>query len=257
VRSEQRARTPHVQLRRRSEIARSEIARSEIARRNVHAAPLNPATPAAHPPARVAGWTNESAAVLPWEPQPNGFCDHSPIGGATEEDFHCTQDMGLVQADTTAIRDAWQANMRAVQEAVIKNGGFAWAYFLQRTTPSNTSTPSQCAAFFRTACAPNASEFTSALFLEYTQPGTYPLVAFEHDLATFLLIRGPFAWMGYAWVGCAVTYDFPAALHLDYGQPSSGQCAETAPGSGVFSRAWSHADVSFDCNTWTPTIAMR
>ena len=31
--------------------------------------------------------------VQSWEP-PQGFCDHSPIGGATEEDYYCTQDMG-------------------------------------------------------------------------------------------------------------------------------------------------------------------
>ena len=34
--------------------------------------------------------------VQNWEPK-EGFCDHSPIGGATEEDFYCTADMGLTQ----------------------------------------------------------------------------------------------------------------------------------------------------------------
>jgi hypothetical protein len=194
--------------------------------------------------------------VLPWEPQPEGFCDHSPIGGATEENSHCSEDMGLVQADTTAIRDAWVANMRAVQQAVVAAGGFAWAYFDQQSTPAQGN-PAACAAFFRSACAPNSSTFTSTLFLEFTQPKTYPLVAFPQDLATFLLIRGPYAYLGYAWVGCSVQYDFPDALNADYGAPSAGQCAETAPGSGVFARAWTHADVQFDCNTWTPTINMK
>ena len=193
--------------------------------------------------------------MLPWEPQPNGYCDHSPIGGATEEDAHCIDDMGLVQADTTAIRAAWVDNMRAVQEAVLANGGFAWAYFDQQATPAKGNA-SACAAFFRSACAPNSSTYTSTLLLQYTSPHTYPLVAFPQDLATFLLIRGPYAFLGYAWVGCDVQYDYPDALNEDFGQPAS-QCAETAPDSGVFERAWSHADVQFDCNTWTPTIRMK
>jgi len=196
------------------------------------------------------------AQVLPWEPQPNGFCDHSPIGGPTEENAHCVEDMGLVQANTTAIRAAWAANMQAVQAAVLAHGGFAWAYFKQESTPTKGNA-SACAAFFREACAPNSSTYASTLLLEYTQPKTYPLVAFSQDLATFLLVRGPYAYLGYAWVGCDVQYDFPEALSLDYGVPSSGQCTETAPGSGVFERAWTHADVQFDCNTWTPTINMK
>ena len=196
--------------------------------------------------------------MLPWEPQPHGFCDHSPIGGATEEDAHCSEDMGLVQADTTAIRAAWADNMRAVQAAVLAHGGFAWAYFDQQATPA-AGNASACAAFFRGACAPNSSTHASTLFLEYTQPHTFPLVAFPQDLATFLLIRGPYAYLGYAWVGCDVQYDYrDTALNADYGEPVAGQqCAETAPGSGVFARAWTHADVQFDCNTWTPTITMK
>lgn len=65
--------------------------------------------------------------------------------------------------------------------------------------------------------------------------------------------------MGYAWVGCSAEYEYPEDLNLDYGEPvpAGGQCAETAPGSAVFARAWSHADVQFDCNTWTPTVTMK
>jgi hypothetical protein len=39
---------------------------------------------------------NTSSPIAPWQPK-EGFCDHSPIGGATEEDLYCTADMGLTQ----------------------------------------------------------------------------------------------------------------------------------------------------------------
>jgi hypothetical protein len=64
------------------------------------------------------GWTNTSAAIQPWQPK-EGFCDHSPIGGATEEDFNCAADMGLTQDDTTAIFNGWRATINAVNEAVL------------------------------------------------------------------------------------------------------------------------------------------
>ena len=29
------------------------------------------------------------------------------------------------------------------------------------------------------------------------------------DLASFLLVRGPYAWLGHGWVGCDREYHFP------------------------------------------------
>ncbi len=78
----------------------------------------------------------------------------------------------------------------------------------------------------------------------------------EQDIANFLLVRGPFAWLGHGWLGCSRDYEVPALLDADFGEPL-GLCAETAPHSGVFARAWSKADVQMDCNTWTPTITFK
>lgn len=108
--------------------------------------------------------------------------------------------------------------------------------------------------------------------------GTYsPLPQFEEDLAYFLLIRGPYAWLGYGWVSCDVRvdiwgasnllslnhehrcpvqidYDYrQAELQADYGTPL-GTCAETAIGSGVFVRKYAKALVQMDCNTYTGTV---
>ena len=80
------------------------------------------------------------------------------------------------------------------------------------------------------------------------------LPAFEQDLATFLLVRGAFAWLGYGWLGCgdatgsaaAGPYVRPPALELDYGTPI-GHCEETGPSSGVFRREWTKASVQMSC----------
>ena len=77
---------------------------------------------------------------------------------------------------------------------------------------------------------------------------TSPLPKVASDIGFFLTVRGPYWWLGYAWVGCSVPYDFPPALSVDYGVPL-GTCAETGTGTGVFERKWSKATSTVDCNS--------
>jgi len=124
-------------------------------------------------------------------------CDESPIGGASEEDFHCTDDMGLTQVDTTAITDGWRMTMGAVRDAVVNAGGFAWQYMA-----SFTGAPAQgptCASWFRGL---GKSFVSQATIMQFTNATQRPLPAVNEDLATYLLVRGPYAWLGYGWLGC-------------------------------------------------------
>jgi len=106
---------------------------------------------------------------------------------------------------------------------------------------------------------------TSALMFKFTNQKVQPLQAVAQDLAKFLLVRGPYAWLGYAWIGCTSTwgddaedlYYRPPELDVDYGEPSSGVCAETEEGSGVFTREWTKASVSFDCATWAGSVVVK
>ena len=86
------------------------------------------------------------------------------------------------------------------------------------------------------------------------------------DLATFLLVRGEFAWLGYGWEGCnsggapatATKYgEWRPDLDEDYGQPLDATCRETASGSAVFTRRWSKATVELDCARWAGKITMH
>jgi hypothetical protein len=198
------------------------------------------------------GWTNTSRAVQPWQPQPLGYCDHSPIGGATEESYYCTVDMGLTQADTTALTDAWSETMAAVQAAILAKGAFAWAYFRQETIPGPGNADA-CAAWFR---GTGASLKDYAFVQQWTNATQRPLPAVSQDIAAFLLLRGPYAWIGSGWIGCVTDYPFPAELEVDYGVPMTPYFNETAPGSGVFTRSWTKATVTFSCPTWTGTVVM-
>jgi len=137
------------------------------------------------------GWTDSPATVLPWEPK-EGFCDHSPIGGPTEENFFCTADMGLKQADTTAITSAYRETFNLVQQTVIGAGAFAWQFMRQTTAPVGAN-ESVCTAWVREW----QDAASGAYMQEWSQPTQRPLPHVETDLAAFLLVRGPYAWIGY------------------------------------------------------------
>ena len=96
------------------------------------------------------------------------------------------------------------------------------------------------------------SHWAALLTTKLCTPRTSPV----QDIANFLLVRGPYAFLGHGWLGCSQQYQFPDALNADYGVPA-GLCAETAPNSSVFTRDFSKSTVTMDCNAWKPTITMK
>jgi hypothetical protein len=121
---------------------------------------------------------------------------------------------------------------------------------------------SECHSFFERECGDNPALYKAALQLEFTSPKSRPLPQLTEDLATFLLVRGDYAWIGYSWIGCSSEarpdtpsglYYRPAELDLDYGVPQ-GTC--TQEGS-VFKRSYSNADVLFDCDSYKASITMH
>ena len=192
-----------------------------------------------------------------------GFCDHSPIGGPSEENFHCTQDMGLTQADTTAITDAWRTTLALVRQTLIAAGSWAWAFFQTWDLPADAAA---CQTALTQACSAGWPGFDYGTMVQWTLneapynasfARTAPLQRVDLDIAMFQTVRGPWFFLGYAWVGCSVPYDFPAQLRTqDLGVPL-GRCAESAPGSGLFSRQWSKGTSSVNCNTMQGSVVVH
>ena len=102
----------------------------------------------------------------------------------------------------------------------------------------------------------SVSAFYNATTMHSLSGDHATLPNFAQDLAVFLLLRGPFAYLGFGWSGCNVVTAFPDELKADVGEPT-GFCAETAPNSGVFTREWSKATVTMDCNSYVGTVTPR
>jgi hypothetical protein len=108
----------------------------------------------------------------------------------------------------------------------------------------------------RKYCRSDNPNLEAAFIYEWTREamGVHapPAAAVMQDLARFLLVRGPYSYIGWQWVGCSDSYDRPPQLEHDYGVPVDAVCREAAP--GVFEREWTSGMVRMDCNNWTATL---
>ena len=192
------------------------------------------------------------------------FDDSWSAAGPSEESADAVNATGLTKSDVADMVAAGAANRDGMVATVIAGGGFVWQYFLgggaQAAPGRDQSNPrANCTGWLRANCGPDAPflNASNALVFGFTRINhthPFPMPAFEQDLATFLLTRGPYAWLGSGWIGCDREYPYPPELAADYGEPA-GVCRETAP--GIFEREWTKASVKMDCPNWQGTITMK
>lgn len=181
-----------------------------------------------------------------------------------------TEDTGLTPADQAMISASYVKNMAAVYAEVLARGQFSWQQMWNgQSSPDDKNgcctrplveQGATCAPTLRRLCAADSPAQTRLMQYSFSPGGCkgdpsalqFPL----QDIANFLLIRGDYAYLGHGWLGCSRTYEVPKEINYDYGTPTE-LCHETAPNSGVFTRDWTKATISLDCNTWTPTITMK
>eukprot|EP01051_Picozoa_sp_SAG22_P000777 SAG22_NODE_24_length_30194_cov_6.086327_10_plen_813_part_00 len=223
--------------------------------------------------------------VKPTEYAPNGR-------GPSEENRNALLDTGLSPAETLKMCDAWHNNVQQAHRKIVASKAYSWQLFncgpsitndtytwenaqFQCDCNTNFSAPgrdltnprAKCTEWMREYCVPPAGAKQGrlesiALFFGFTMDSlssvlnrNHAFPAFMQDLASFLMVRGPFAWLGYPWIDCGYDgYLRPPELDVDYGSPT-GQCEEVGT-TGVFKREWSKALVEVDCGAWTGTIRM-
>ena len=155
--------------------------------------------------------------------------------------------------------------MDVVINRTLSLGKFAWQLLgsaTVRATPAAT-----CKADLASFCRPGALVQHEAMWYPATQTRAattqHGKGLWGQDLVSFLLIRGPYAYFGHGWQGCAQPladqgggYPFPSQLNTDFGTPL-GLCAETHAGSGVYQREYTKATVKMDCNTGEPSVVLK
>ncbi len=186
-------------------------------------------------------------------------------GDFPDSQGHIVQDTGMTTNDLVSITNAYNYNMEVLKNYTLQQGKFSWQMLWSggdpngkgSTCPSPLVNQNTCASDLRGLCTASSPAQSRTMMYAFG-PGACRgdpsnLVQFDQDLANFLLVRGPYAYLGHGWLGCSRTYVYPPQLNADYGTPL-GFCSETAPNSGVFTRQFTKSTVQMDCNTWTPTL---
>lgn len=196
-----------------------------------------------------------------------------PDGRWPDAKPNVTEDTGLTKQDLIDGTAAYWDNMAALQNYTLEKGKFSWQMLWTGgdpegrggTCPGPLVTSDKCASELRSLCSASSPQHKDRTMMYSFGPGhchncrdQLPVdpPQLQEDLANFLLVRGPYAYLGHGWLGCSHTYIFPPELNLDYGEPTE-LCKETAPGSEIFVRDWTKATVQMDCNTFTPTLTMK
>jgi hypothetical protein len=161
----------------------------------------------------------------------------------------------------------WNENAHAAYvgawEAVVARGGFGWnllrdpdgRFALTGGVPSQPTNAS-CAGYLRAKCGNASWEGQRWAMMMSPQPGSE-----RQSVAAFMLLRGPYAWIGRGWLGGDVDTSLvtPELHSLDPGLPL-GPCSRsaTADASGeVWVREYSKMTVSLNCSSWSASFVPR
>jgi hypothetical protein len=220
--------------------------------------------------------------------------DRMETFGVSEEDSHFWNDTGLGPPNSPtmkALNAAFTVNMERLYDHIVAVGGFAWQMFyagpyqlMPTYFPNATVDPSKpydtaaCTKLLREQfCIENGTHMNQALVYtgnsKWGSQNITGAIQAEQYLSTFLLTRGPFAWLGYDWKNCMSgcdanhdrsaggpcrSYPRPAQWDEDFGTPVAEHCAETLPNSSaVFVREWTKASVRWNCETGVGTITRK
>jgi len=196
------------------------------------------------------------------------FDDQFNPNGATESKG-TLPNLGLTPAQGAQVSEYYWAHMNTVYDTLIKRGAFAWQLLWtgQKDCPWKNSysclgttgtkylvEKGKCRAQLSAMCKADSQAQNRAMMFPFAGKDPSKLAAFEQDLASFLLARGPHAFLGHSWLGCSKEYSFPDALNADYGEPTE-LCHETS--HGVFERDWTKAKVIMDCGKYEASITMK
>lgn len=148
------------------------------------------------------------------------FDDQFNPNGATESDGNLAN-LGLTTAQGQALSDAYWAHMNVVYAELLKRGKFSWQQLwtgqatcdyvnsydcLGKTGTVLLVTKEKCAQNLRSLCSHDSPAQTRTMLFPFHTSDPAVLPDFEEDLANFLLVRGPYAFLGHAWHGCRYVF---------------------------------------------------
>jgi hypothetical protein len=184
------------------------------------------------------------------------------LTGPTEMDKNFISDTGLSPEQMQDQVSAYHDNMNRLHRAALEAGGYTWFMITGRGPGVRHLGPTdsaRCAAQLRPYCTGDIGTTPgpwSQAHMYIVQPADVIANATSYT-AEFLISRGPFAWIGYSWLGCDGTdWPRPELWDADYGSEPAAPCLETGNDTRVFTRRFAHATVEWDCVAARGVITM-
>ena len=158
--------------------------------------------------------------------------------------------MGLSAVQLLLAQNDTYRFFNAAVAALAAQGTFIWLGFngLQQGDPDGVGeapTRGTCAAYMATVCDPDWRLVPRTVQWPDAQADKLPV------LASFLVGRGDYTYLGWGWRGAGLPQWDPLFDAYDVGEPA-GACEQTA--AGVWSRNWTRGSATIDCNAWTATL---
>jgi len=189
-----------------------------------------------------------------------GSCT-DPVQGPSEIDKWSQFDMGLSDKDIAEITIGWLANMEVVQKAILQAGGYTWSLIPHQDNANAMPiivNSTNCKNYLETACQEQNPYLSAPLLSGLSYNDTlqeFPFI--REQLASFLLMRGPYAYLGFGEWGMqwSTPVPFPDIVwNTDYGYPLDRTCYEVPGITGTFERRYSEATIRLDCRHWTASF---
>jgi hypothetical protein len=182
---------------------------------------------------------------------------NDPVQGPSEIDKYNQGDMGLSDQDVADITWGWLANMEAVQRAILKAGGYTWS-LMPRQDNANAMpilvNSTNCHTYMESACHKHNPYLNAPLLSGLSFNDTLQKFPFlEQQVASFLLMRGPYAYLGYGEWGMLWNPSAPfddLVWNTDYGHPLDSTCWKISGTKSTFERRYSKATIRLDCSRW-------
>ena len=123
-----------------------------------------------------------------------------PVQGPTEIDPHSQEDMGLSDQDIADITTGWLAGMTAAQQAILDRGAYTWSLIPGQDNANAEPlivNQGNCREHMVRSCTSTDTPWRDAPLLHGVNfDASGNLTTIDADIASFLLMRGPWAWTG-------------------------------------------------------------
>jgi len=165
------------------------------------------------------------------------------VQGLPEEHAEAAGNLGMEDREVRELRYATQRTSQKLIRSLVEAKKYNWQAFGFEDNLGPAVTKENCVSFLRSACNETTQHLPWTVELDEKHVA--------QSVAAFLIGRGPYAYIGYGWLGEYLPRIHPLIEKLDVGQPI-GLCREEP--KHVFTRDWTKGSATLRCDSFVANL---